>query len=1444
MKKSTTVATMANGLLKVLQRYTKGIRLVAVLTMLFTVGVGSMWGETITFTNSKLPTGWSGTGIFDSNNNHYHSNAPGYALASGKYLQTAEYTNITSLTFWGSTSNGGDGKSLTIQYKEKGSNTWNDLSSIALKKSAQVQKTVTVTSLAGKTVSLKFSTTWNTAYLDDIEILTASQSHTITAQSSNTSYGTVLLSGTTITASPKTGYRVSTTNPYSISPSGSATVEQNGNTFTVTPSANTTITINFEAIPTHKVYFNTGGLVDIESVDVQEGQTYNITQTPASSLTQECEYNTFVGWTKSNTIANPSSKPTTVNSIEMESSDITLYAVYSKTEGGGGSAAEQGTTMFSENWKGCTNNTQPAQPTTSGSAVYNAADIDYVWYTPSGGSKTQTYTSGGPNNNENILISKNNGYWKVVGIPTGQAETLTLSSSKSGSGVLSISTSTSNVSISGSTITIGSSSVNTFDLIFTNTKSGDNLRLDDISVVVAKAGATGSTTYSLTPECATQTSYSVTAGTIQNGSIKFSKTGEGEFTDTQLTGLEEGDYVHFVVNPTLGYTLSGAPSVIDASDNNVECVDMDGIWMFEMPASNVTVSASCTLKEYKITIDDAIENGTASATLSVAVMGTSITLTPKPAAGYQFKSWNVTKEGDEAITVTNNQFTMPASDVTVSAEFTPIIYTITYKNDEYINYTSANPETITIEDKGFELEYSVEDGYELTGVTVTMGGEELVLEEEYLWDKTSMLILPKIDVTGNIVVTFETVATCTQLPTISAATSSDITQTTAMLSCSGISSLGSAGCSITSYGFVWGTTTNPTTSNNKVQVGTTYTTTGTIFSNKLTGLTANTTYYVRPYATNGNGTAYGTEISFKTLDLVKLTTPTNLSVSNLSCSGVTLAWDKVDGASSYQLIRTDKSTSSPITTKVDQKDNPSVYCPLSAGTSWSWTVQAIGDGLTYNSSEVATGEDFTLHYTITYNENGGSIVEDGCGTTLPAELPTPTRNHYNFAGWYMDKELNTPAEAGSVINTNTILYAKWEEIKFTITWSINGNTTNSQEVQEGTTITPPAVDDAATYACEDKVFVGWVGASIDGSTNEEPDFITDFGNVKENKTYYAVFATASGDGFTLGQSGDFTIYANVNGTNYYATGKIGATNNGKIVGTTEEGDANVYTFTAISGNNESYTYNIKQGDDYIKFVKKSNGDATTDLATTDTEYTWTISPGVKGTWRVAAEMAGRAIIFRSDTRLFGGYATSNVTQNQSTYYDIEIGGATTYTEYVTSCVTCENVLTISKGNEENGTFTLDKVGEQETCDGLAVLVTPTPAEHYHVASVTASTGETAVNNGDGTYTITYAANSTGESTINVVFEEDTKYTVTWMVNGLPYTIGAPSTTVYADERVATLPTPPEPNAYCGDVFVGWTTENPASGNFNEAPTVYNEQSAFPPATGNQTFYAVFADYEN
>jgi hypothetical protein len=66
------------------------------------------------------------------------------------------------------------------------------------------------------------------------------------------------------------------------------------------------------------------------------------------------------------------------------------------------------------------------------------------------------------------------------------------------------------------------------------------------------------------------------------------------------------------------------------------------------------------------------------------------------------------------------------------------------------------------------------------------------------------------------------------------------------------------GAAVTARGVCWSTSVNPTTSNSKTTDGTG---TGT-FTSSLTGLTAATTYYVRAYATNSVGTAYGTQVSF------------------------------------------------------------------------------------------------------------------------------------------------------------------------------------------------------------------------------------------------------------------------------------------------------------------------------------------------------------------------------------------------------------------------------------------------------------------------------------------------------------------------------------------------------------------------------------------------------
>lgn len=71
---------------------------------------------------------------------------------------------------------------------------------------------------------------------------------TIEAASNNTDYGTVSRSGNVITGAPAQYCQYA--NPaWTATPENSANVAQDGNTFTVTPSANTAITINFERIP-------------------------------------------------------------------------------------------------------------------------------------------------------------------------------------------------------------------------------------------------------------------------------------------------------------------------------------------------------------------------------------------------------------------------------------------------------------------------------------------------------------------------------------------------------------------------------------------------------------------------------------------------------------------------------------------------------------------------------------------------------------------------------------------------------------------------------------------------------------------------------------------------------------------------------------------------------------------------------------------------------------------------------------------------------------------------------------------------------------------------------------------------------------------------------------------------------------------------------------------
>ena len=115
------------------------------------------------------------------------------------------------------------------------------------------------------------------------------------------------------------------------------------------------------------------------------------------------------------------------------------------------------------------------------------------------------------------------------------------------------------------------------------------------------------------------------------------------------------------------------------------------------------------------------------------------------------------------------------------------------------------------------------------------------------------------------------------LPTVTTTAASSIAGTTAT---SGGNVTSDGGATVTARGVCWSTSHNPTISNSKTTNGT-----GTgSFTSSLTGLSLGTTYYVRAYATNGVGTAYGSEVSFTTVTLPTVTTTATSSITDVTAT--------------------------------------------------------------------------------------------------------------------------------------------------------------------------------------------------------------------------------------------------------------------------------------------------------------------------------------------------------------------------------------------------------------------------------------------------------------------------------------------------------------------------------------------------------------------------------
>ena len=118
---------------------------------------------------------------------------------------------------------------------------------------------------------------------------------------------------------------------------------------------------------------------------------------------------------------------------------------------------------------------------------------------------------------------------------------------------------------------------------------------------------------------------------------------------------------------------------------------------------------------YTVTVADGITNGTVAADKTSAAKGETVTLSVTASDGYKVGTISVTDAGGNAVTVTNNAFAMPESNVTVSATFEalpPNTFTVTFDAN---GGTAVVQQLVTKGEKASEPTAPTREGYTFAG---------------------------------------------------------------------------------------------------------------------------------------------------------------------------------------------------------------------------------------------------------------------------------------------------------------------------------------------------------------------------------------------------------------------------------------------------------------------------------------------------------------------------------------------------------------------------------------------------------------------------------------------------------------------------------------------------------------------------------------------------------
>ncbi|WP_294684243.1 SpaA isopeptide-forming pilin-related protein [uncultured Finegoldia sp.] len=155
----------------------------------------------------------------------------------------------------------------------------------------------------------------------------------------------------------------------------------------------------------------------------------------------------------------------------------------------------------------------------------------------------------------------------------------------------------------------------------------------------------------------------------------------GTIITDPLNYQRNGQPVTFTAKPNPGYKLVGDVTV--TNNKTGRDVSIRNGNTFTMPDNDVTINATFEAENYSITYNNPTGGNVSGPTNAKTNENVTLKISPQTQNGYKLKSLTVTDGKGNNVPVNNNQFTMPAGNVNVNAEFEKI------EEKTYTVYTQA-----------------------------------------------------------------------------------------------------------------------------------------------------------------------------------------------------------------------------------------------------------------------------------------------------------------------------------------------------------------------------------------------------------------------------------------------------------------------------------------------------------------------------------------------------------------------------------------------------------------------------------------------------------------------------------------------------------------------------------------------------------------------------------